>query len=493
MRAALYARYSSEHQREASIEDQYRNCERYAAREGWSIVERFADKGISGTKGEKGRDGYGAMLKAAQARRFDVLLVDDFARLSRDQVETETARRRLVHWGIRLIGVSDGIDTAAKGHKMLSSFKGIMNECYLDDLRDKTHRGLEGQALKGHNCGGRSYGYRHVPITDATQNDEYGRPKIVAVRREIDEAQARWIRFLFQEYARGRSPRAIADELNRRRIPGPAAAYRRRRPSRSYGTWCATAFHGDLQQATGMLSNPLYIGRVIWNRREWAVDPGDEARRLGCARNRNGLSASSRSCGFIPQKLWEQVQQRRAAQAKGQLLASGRARDGRGPKYLLSGLLEIESASSFVIADTYRYGCGGHINRGASVARMRCASRARLRRGTLSRCAASRSCFRRTRWSEFSTRRRACCCAPPRVSPERGDGSGAGNSREGKIANIVTAIKAGILTATTKRKLQQAEAGRTRLQEALGEAGEGSKAETVATLFARRRALPRAG
>jgi len=69
-----------------------------------------------------------------------------------------------------------GIDTAAKGHKMLSGFKGIMNEFYLDDLREKTSRGMIGQALKGFHCGGRAYGYRLVPELDARKTDPYGQP-----------------------------------------------------------------------------------------------------------------------------------------------------------------------------------------------------------------------------------------------------------------------------------------------------------------------------
>jgi site-specific DNA recombinase len=198
MRAALYARYSSENQREASIDDQYRNCERYATRQGWTIVERYADKGLSGTKDETERDGYAAMLKAARTKAFDLLLVDDLSRLSRDSMKTEEARRLFVYLGVRLIGISDGIDTAAKGHKALSGFKGLMNDIFLDDLRDKTHRGLAGQAIKGNNCGGRNYGYRHVPTYHPTDTDEYGRPKILAVRREIDEEQARWVRQIFE-------------------------------------------------------------------------------------------------------------------------------------------------------------------------------------------------------------------------------------------------------------------------------------------------------
>src|SRR5688572_5717242 len=94
-RVALYARYSSENQREASIEDQYRNCENYAKRqERWKIVERYEDKAISGSTDANGRPGYRQMLADAQAKRFEVLLVDDFSRLSRDSSEI----RRTCRW-----------------------------------------------------------------------------------------------------------------------------------------------------------------------------------------------------------------------------------------------------------------------------------------------------------------------------------------------------------------------------------------------------------
>ena len=209
MRVALYARYSSEGQREASIEDQYRNCETYADRQtGWQITHRYQDKAISGSQNAHGRPGYKQMLADALEKCFDVLLVDDFSRLSRDQVETETARRRLVHWGVRLIGVSDGIDTAAKGHKMLSGFKGIMNEVFLDDLRDKTRRGMVGQVLKGYHGGGRSYGYRLMPEYDPSKKDPYGQPVRIGTRLEIDPEQATWVRWIFEQYARWH----VADE-----------------------------------------------------------------------------------------------------------------------------------------------------------------------------------------------------------------------------------------------------------------------------------------
>src|SRR5262249_38197932 len=161
MRTALYARYSSEGQREASIEDQFRNCEGFVQREsGWKIVKRYCDKGISGTKDKEGRDGYRAMLEAPKARQVDVLLVDDLSRLTRNEAELIQTRERLKFWRVRLIGVSDGFDTAQKGHKIQASFRGIQNEMFLDDLREKTRRGMAGQALKGYSAGSRVYGYR---------------------------------------------------------------------------------------------------------------------------------------------------------------------------------------------------------------------------------------------------------------------------------------------------------------------------------------------
>jgi DNA invertase Pin-like site-specific DNA recombinase len=271
-RAAFYGRYSSENQREASIEDQYRNCERYAARDGWQIVERYKDMAITGSTTD--RPGYLAMLRDAKAKRFDVLLVDDLSRLSRDSVETETARRRLVHWGIRMIGVSDGFDSALKNHKMLSGFRGILNEVYLDDLRDKTCRGMTGQVLKGFHVGGRPYGYRLVPEFDPTRQDPYGQPFRIGTRLEIHPDQASWVKWIFEQYADGWSPLKIVEELNRRHVPPPGVNFRRR--STRPPTWCASALHGDVHQGTGMLNNHLYIGEYVWNRCRWGKDPETE-------------------------------------------------------------------------------------------------------------------------------------------------------------------------------------------------------------------------
>src|SRR5215467_13836039 len=82
MRVAFYGRFSSEREKDSSIDQQYRNCERFAEREGWTITQRYEDRGISGTKDDTERPGYQQMLTDLKAKAFEVLLVDDFSRLS---------------------------------------------------------------------------------------------------------------------------------------------------------------------------------------------------------------------------------------------------------------------------------------------------------------------------------------------------------------------------------------------------------------------------
>jgi site-specific DNA recombinase len=143
MRAAIYARYSSDKQRESSIEDQERNCRGFAAREGWTLIARFADEATSGAT--RSRPGYLRMLAAAEQGGFDVLLVDDLSRLSRDDVEMKQVIRRFRFRGVRIVGVSDGFDSDAKGYKVQAGVRSLLNELYLDDLREKTHRASPGR------------------------------------------------------------------------------------------------------------------------------------------------------------------------------------------------------------------------------------------------------------------------------------------------------------------------------------------------------------
>src|SRR5262245_63461189 len=162
-RCSIYARFSTEMQRTTSLDDQIRNCRRFATQMGWQILEDhvYQDTALSGF-GVEQRPAYQRLVATAlsTAPAFSVILVDDLSRLSRDLVETLTLYRRLQRHGVELVAVTDGIQTSHQMAKLQITIKGLVNELYLDDLREKTHRGLTGRALKGSRTGGRRFRHR---------------------------------------------------------------------------------------------------------------------------------------------------------------------------------------------------------------------------------------------------------------------------------------------------------------------------------------------
>src|SRR5262245_33743994 len=310
------------------------------------------------------------MLKDAKAKQFHILLVDDLSRLSRDSIETEQTRRRLVHWGVRLIGVSDGIDTDTKGHKLLSSFKGMMNEVFIDDLKAKITRGMVGQALQGRHCGGRTYGYKLEPILDPTRRDPDGNPERIGTKLVIHPEQAKWVKWIFEQYADGLSPLKIVNELNRQGVPPPSLSYRRK----SAGTpmWSVPSLQGNLSHGSGLLNNPLYIGKSIWNRRRRGKDPDTGIGSYTIRDRTEWIEKKLDHLRIIDEALWERVHAARAAVSRGvyaRRTIHGRARStGARPKYLFSGLLVCgHCGGNFVVCSHTTYCCGTWRTRGTSV------------------------------------------------------------------------------------------------------------------------------
>jgi site-specific DNA recombinase len=153
MRVAIYARYSSDNQRDASIADQLRICREFAARQGWAVVEEFTDHAISGAT--LLRSGFQALMRNALNRRFDVVLAESLDRFSRDQEDTAGLFKRLTFAGVNIVTLAEGDITY-----LHIGFKGTMNALFLKDLAEKTHRGLRGRVETGKAGGGLCYGYR---------------------------------------------------------------------------------------------------------------------------------------------------------------------------------------------------------------------------------------------------------------------------------------------------------------------------------------------
>ena len=105
-RTVIYARYSSNLSRDASIEDQVRLCRAHAGRSGWAVTQVFEDRAISGASAI--RPGYQKMLEAVQSGAVDIVLAEALDRLSRDQEDIAALFKRLRFLGVKLITVGEG-------------------------------------------------------------------------------------------------------------------------------------------------------------------------------------------------------------------------------------------------------------------------------------------------------------------------------------------------------------------------------------------------
>src|ERR1700722_19157275 len=106
MRAVIYARYSSDLQRDASIEDQVRLCRGQIEHEGWQYLHAYTDRATSGASTL--RRGYQALLEDARRGGFDIVVAEALDRLSRDQEDVAGLLKRLRFAGVRLFTVAEG-------------------------------------------------------------------------------------------------------------------------------------------------------------------------------------------------------------------------------------------------------------------------------------------------------------------------------------------------------------------------------------------------
>lgn len=356
MKAALYARYSTELQSADSIDDQFRVCERLAQKHEFEVVRRFSDAAISG--GTTQRPSYQAMLAAARAHEFEVIVCEDTSRLWRNLAEQWRAVAELLDGGVHIVSLD--IDTRSENFKILLSVQGAMADVYRDQIAYRTKRGLEGRARNRKSCGGRAYGY--ISAQDAPSGD-----------RENHEEQAQIVRRIFQMYADGASPRTIAAALNAEGIPSPGASWNRSserlNAKRKHG-WVPAAIHGDRRRGTGILNNPMYIGELTWGRSTWKRLAADsKARRWQMVTDGSQVTYQNDALRIVPQDLWKAVKDRQLAiESTTTKLRGALKRRGSLPRYILSGLLICEECDggTFRCVNGREFGCASHRDGGDS-------------------------------------------------------------------------------------------------------------------------------
>ncbi|WP_375173883.1 recombinase family protein [Pseudooceanicola sp.] len=358
-RVALYARYSTDLQNPMSVEDQFRQAERYAKQQGWTIVERFSDSAVSGTAGRT-RPDFSRLSDALHHGTFDIVLAESLDRISRDQEHLAGFYKAAKTARVEVHTVGRGkVDALTLG---LSS---MMSAMFLEELSDKVRRGIEGKVLKGLSGGGRIYGYR--PGTD-----ERGAP--VKGTLAIDEIEAAVVRSIFHDYAAGVSPIKIASRLNDEGIPFPSVGSKRK----SSGHWKQNTINGNAARGTGILNNELYVGRRIWNRLSYTKHHQTEKKRSTLNPESDWHIVEVPELSIVNQELWDAVKARQAAQTKRRSKVATTDRNGlssgqtlRRRKYLLSGLLHCglcEGRMTVAGSGKYKtYYCANAKEKGPSV------------------------------------------------------------------------------------------------------------------------------
>jgi site-specific DNA recombinase len=275
----------------------------------FAVVDVYADSAISGTSTL--RPGYQKLPEDARNGAFEVIVAESLDRLSRDLADVASLYKHLTYLGIRLVTVAEGLI-----NELHVGLKGTMNALYLKDLAQKTHRGLEGQVRSGMSGGGICYGYDLVPGQTGA--------------RRINEAESPVVIRIFEEYAAGRSPRAIAVQLNRDGVPAPSG-----RP------WRDTTIRGHYTRGLGILNNELYIGRRVWNRQRFIKDPASGRRRSRRNDSERLVIEEVPGLRIVSGELWAAVKARQASIRESEGVSKARATpfwERRRAQHLLTGL-----------------------------------------------------------------------------------------------------------------------------------------------------------
>lgn len=197
--AVIYARYSSDRQTEQSIEGQVRVCNDYAERHDILIVNQYIDRATTGTNDN--RDAFQQMLKDSDKKAWDYVLVYKLDRFSRNKFEMAIHRKHLKDNGIKILSAMENIPDSPEGILLESLLEG-MNQYYSEELAQKTRRGQRETRMKGLHCAGTlNYGY-------------YTEKKKVFVNDE----EAEIVKEIFTRYAGGETGKQIETDFAERGI-----------------------------------------------------------------------------------------------------------------------------------------------------------------------------------------------------------------------------------------------------------------------------------
>src|SRR3546814_764431 len=249
--------------------------------------------------------------------------------------DAHNVRERIEFAGARLFTLFDGTITS-----MIGLVKGFMDAQFRTDLAKRVRRGQIGTIKQGRSSGGIAYGYRQANRLD----DKGG---VIRGLREIDPDRADIVRRIFLEYAAGKSPLAIARDLNMEGVPAPRG-----------NLWHSTAIAGETKHKRGILRNEIYVGILAYGYSRMVVNPQTRRRLMRPNAQEEVIRQDVPELRIISDDVWQQVQARLAENT------TTRPERQRRPKHILSGMGVcgtcgspwVRTTSDFWGCSRFRYG-----------------------------------------------------------------------------------------------------------------------------------------
>ncbi|MCL1882621.1 MAG: recombinase family protein [Defluviitaleaceae bacterium] len=199
LRCVIYARYSSDGQREESIEGQLRECKEYAEQQNMTLINTYVDRAISAKTGN--RPEFQKMIADSARKQFDVVLVWKLDRFARNRGDSATYRAVLKRNRVKVVSAKENISDGPEGIILESLLEGIA-EYYSAELSVKVKRGLTENALK---CKANSI----PPLGYRVNAERY---------YELDPLTAPIVLEIFTRYADGQTVKEISEDMNRRGV-----------------------------------------------------------------------------------------------------------------------------------------------------------------------------------------------------------------------------------------------------------------------------------
>lgn len=294
-KAVAYARYSTDMQREESIDAQVRAIREYCNRNDIVLLDIYTDEGISGTTDN--RPGFQSMIEDSKSGTFDYVIVHKLDRFARNRYDSAVYRKKLETNKVGVISVLENIDNSPESIILQSVLEG-MSEYFSKNLSREVKKGMKENALKSQFNGG-------VPCLGYD---------IVNKKYVINPYEAQAIKIIFEMYAKGHKYADIINELN----------------SKGYKTKPGNEFKKT--SLYEILNNEKYVGTYIFGREDY--DGFASKRNYHRKRRREDMIVVENGVeAIISKELWNKVMMR---------MEDSRHRSGQykaNRVYVLSGLL----------------------------------------------------------------------------------------------------------------------------------------------------------